>query len=168
MVPDDADHDATVFDYATRTIFEDPAANQARAEVDRSLRELVESFGERLVMQSLLNTAIAGKIAMGEERSLQIMRQVSILVMDSAQPRLCAKLIGILGGIEVVAHRKVHLAHLCRDYGISKQAVSKMLAELADRLQVPRPLSSPAARQSYRLMNRRNRTNGHAHTAAVA
>jgi len=76
---------ATALDYATRTVFA-PPGGEADGELDQALDELVQSFGEWAVAAAVLRSSAGRRLAQGEERSLQILRQVGVLVMDAQNP----------------------------------------------------------------------------------
>ncbi len=150
-------HRATALDFATKTVFGDPVTSEEKSEVVETLRELVTYFGAPAILRAVAELDIA-KAAPGHasEQVLQALRAYTVLILESDRPMLTATLVGKLAKLEMTTGKRIILRELGRAEGISKQAVSKRMALYAQRLNLPRPDSTPEARESHRQMNRRN------------
>lgn len=142
-----------VFHYATHTI----GAGDDTHEVESTLAELISSFGEDVVLAALQQTPLCRKIGMTEERVNEALRGFSIIICESRWPKLDAQLVGRIAKMEIATGKRLKMDELGRQYGgQSKQAISKRQGELAQRLGLPNPDSTPESRESHRLMNRSN------------
>ena len=141
--------------------------HRTRAEEARSaVAELREYFAEADILEAMA----AAPRPQGEvnapvddvtrERILDALRAFSVLVIESTYPRMAAQMVGKLVKLELATGKRLTLEQIGRTIGVSKQAVSKQLAEYARRLGIERPDSTPQARESHRLMNRRNFNRG--------
>lgn len=146
-------HRAMAIDFATRTGYSDPQQDERQKEVEDTLRELVAYFGAPAIAVAASSLGITFTQASSNH---DVLRAYSLLIIDSDRPKLTAQLVGKLAGLELSTGRRILLRDLARAEGISKQAVSKRLAQYAERLKLPRSESTEAARNSHRLMNRRN------------
>ena len=156
-------HDASTdrpraVDFATHNAWGDELSAQEREECVATLRELVEAFGLPAVMDAL--GQIAPKDRWAEANSSEIvasaLRRFACIVVESDRPRLAGILVGKLVKWELAAGRRLSYRELGAQNGISKQAVSNRLKTYAAQLNLPRPDSTEKARESHRLMNRRN------------
>lgn len=128
----------------------------ADCEIRDTLCELIGAFGAQSVFSCLSETPIAPFMGAGEETKLRTIAAVTLLILDSPKPSLTAQLLAKLSHLETVTRHEIRLEDLGRQHGLTKQAVSKQLSDLADRLGIRRPLSNEKARKSHYLMNRRN------------
>lgn len=147
-----------VFTYATQSITCAEGDSHSH-EVEETLAELISSFGEETVLRAIQQTKLADKIGISEDRLHQSLRAYSIIIAESRWPKLDAQLIGRLCKLEVATGKRLKMDELGRIYGgQTKQAISKRQGELAARLNLPNPDSTPASRESHRLMNRSNKS----------
>ena len=150
----DSGHHATALDFVTRTGHE-PAP--ASSEIALTLRELRDYFSEADIIEGLAEVGIAQTPTGTRGAVLQALRAYSVLIMESDRPLLTAKLVGKLCKLDISqTGRHVDLEELAREWGMTKQAISKQQSHYADKLGIPRPDSTPEARESHRLMNKRN------------
>ena len=157
----DDDRRLEPLDRATRTIFQPDRADDAANECRETIAELCALFSEAAVLRSIDDLGISPQRGAAvspttHEDVLQALRGFAVLVIESSRPRLTAQLVGKLSGLETATGKRLNYRELGKPYGISKQAVSKLLASYADRLGLDRPDSGEDARASHRLMNRRN------------
>lgn len=152
----DPEEQTSALDFATHTVFATDRQAEARAEVAETLRELVQSFGAAEVSRGMAEAGLCAPTGAGDDKVLQALRGFAVLIMDDERPKLVAALVGKLAKLEVATGRTLFLEELGRINGVSKQAASKKMAYIARRLGLQRPDSSAKARQSHRLMNRRN------------
>jgi hypothetical protein len=145
----------TAIDFATRTVFAPERNADAEREISETLGELVHSFGAHQVAFAVRESRLCAENSTHAERVLQALRAFAVLILDDDRPKLVAALVGKLARLELATGRPLGLSELGRANGVSKQAVSKKMADLADRLNLPRPDSTPGARLSHRLMNKR-------------
>jgi len=146
-----------LFQFATHSLL---AAKQDDAirEAHETLRELIESFGEDVVIGAIQQTTISGRLSVSDERLNESLRAFSIIIAESRWPKLDALLVGRLAKMEIATGKRLKMDELGRIFGgQSKQAISKRQGELAERLKMDNPDSTPASRESHRLMNRSNR-----------
>ena len=147
---------STALDFATRTVFAPAQTDGSLSEISETLGELIAAFGSAQVSATIQETpALTGTVS-GEDRVLQALRAFAVLIIDDTRPKLVAALVGKLARLELATGRPLKLEDLGRANGISKQAASKKMADLATRLGLPRPDSTPSTRLAHRLMNRRN------------
>lgn len=154
----DASNQKTALDFATASLFQPDRADDAANECRETIAELRGLFSEAAILRALDDLGIVrqgGAQAAGEAVT-QALRAFAVLVIESRRPRLCAQLVGKLSGLETATGKRLKLADYGAPYGISKQAVSKLIAAYAERLGLARPDSDEDARASHRLMNRRN------------
>lgn len=140
---------ATALDFAAAE--NDPAGHQ---EIRSTVQELLASFGRKAVLETLEDSGIQAGPG-GQTREAELLRNYSCLILDDRRPRLIARLVGHLVGLDLASGQPPTLQEIGRPFGLSKQAVSKRLAVLADKLGLARPMADHA-RNSHRLMNRRN------------
>jgi hypothetical protein len=146
-----------LFQYATRSFLSAPSDDNVN-EAHGTIQELIESFGEDVVLGAIQQTTVAKRLTHGSERLNEAVRAICIIISDSRWPKLDALLIGKLVHMEIATGRRLKMDELGRAFGgQSKQAISKRQGELAERLGLPNPDSTPEARESHRLMNRSNR-----------
>ncbi len=156
---------SSAVEFATRTVHApasaaehpDSAASHDKAdEVAQTIAELAQYFGHAAIARACVDLGITASQEQVNERTLQSLRAFAVLVLDSSRPKLTVQLVGKLAGIEIATGKRLRLVDLAIAEGISKQAVSRLLATYAERLNLPRPDSTPEARASHRAMNRRN------------
>jgi hypothetical protein len=146
-----------LFDYATRSALSAPQ-DEGIAESNRTILELVESFGEDSVLLAIQQTPLFARFALSNNRLNEALRAFAIIIAESRWPKLDALLIGRLVQMEVATGRRLKMDELGRTFGgQSKQAISKRQGEIAERLGLPNPDSTPESREAHRLMNRSNR-----------
>lgn len=162
---------ASAVEFATRTLHapdgaSDSASPDKADEVEQTIAELAQYFGPAAIARACVDLGITASQEQVNERTLQSLRAFAVLVLDSSRPKLTVQLVGKLAGIEIATGKRLRLIDLAIAEGISKQAVSRLLAVYAERLNLPRPDSTPESRASHRAMNRRNygpRQTAHAH-----
>lgn len=142
-------HGASALDFAASE--PDPAG---RAEIRSTVQDLLGSFGKQAVLECLEDSGLHATAA-GQNREGELLRNYSCLILDDRRPRLIARLVGHLVGLDLASGQPPTLEEIGRPFGLSKQAVSKRLAVLAEKLGLARPMAEKA-RNSHRLMNRRN------------
>jgi len=152
---------SSAVEFATRTVHapeahSDKAAPDKVDEVAQTIAELGSYFGNAAIAQACVDLGITASQEQVNERTLQTLRAFAVLVLDSSRPKLTVQLVGKLAGLEIATGKRLRLVDLATAEGISKQAVSRLLATYAERLNLPRPDSTPQARASHRAMNRRN------------
>lgn len=146
-----------LFEFATRSFLSAPSDGNSY-EAHQTLTELIESFGEDVVLGAIQQTKLSGKIGVTDDRLSQAIRAFAIIISESRWPKLDALLVGRLVQMEIATGKRLKMDELGRIFGgQSKQAISKRQGELAERLALPNPDSTPEARESHRLMNRSNR-----------
>ena len=146
-----------LFTYATRSVFCAPA-DQAATEATETINELISSFGEEAVFAAIQQTPIAARLLHSNDSVTDALRAFAIILVESRWPKLDAMLVGRLAKMEVVTGRRLKMDELGRIYGgQTKQAISKRQGEIAERLGLPNPDSTPESRESHRLMNRSNK-----------
>lgn len=128
-----------------------PARSDAD-EITATLRDLIESFGESQVSASLGDLGLSQSATVGTE---QVLRRFTLLLLESKHPRAVAMIVARLCNLDTATGREIRQEDIGRLIGVSKQAVCNLESKLAAELNLPRR-SSPKARQSHRLMNRRN------------
>ena len=108
---------------------------------------------------AIQQTTISAKLSLSDERLNESIRAFAIIIAESRWPKLDALLVGRLAKMEIATGKRLKMDELGRIFGgQSKQAISKRQGELAERLKMDNPDSTPASRESHRLMNRSNRT----------
>lgn len=128
------------------------------AEAQRTILELVESFGDDTVLLAIQQTPLFSRFSFSNNRLNEALRAFAIIIAESRWPKLDALLIGRLVQMELATGKRLKMDELGRMFGgQTKQAISKRQGELADRLSLPNPDSTPESRESHRLMNRSNR-----------
>ena len=142
----------TALDFATRNIFGNDSSSD---ECVSTLRDLVDTFGANAVSSAARSMGIISE-ASDDERMMQALRGFCVLILESDRPKLTAQLVGRLVKLELATGRRLHMRQLGSACGVSKQAISNRLKSYAERLGIPRPDSHRSARESHRLMNRRN------------
>ena len=154
---------SSAVDFATRTVHAPaPSASATRAAPDKSdevaqtIAELTQYFGKDAIAQACVDLGISDSREQVTERTLQTLRAFAVLVLDSSRPKLTVQIVGKLAGLELATGRRIRLVDLATANSISKQAVSRLMATYAERLNLPRPDSTPESRASHRAMNRRN------------
>lgn len=146
-----------LFQFSTRSFLSAPT-DDSIAEAQGTIRELIESFGDDVVFQAIQQTALSAKLSISGDKVNEALRAFSIIIQESNWPKLDAILIGRIAKMEVATGRRVKMDELGRTYGgQSKQAISKRQGELAERLHMENPDSTPQSRESHRLMNRSNK-----------
>lgn len=165
----DTDHRGKAIDFSTRSLFGEETPAHGNDELRETLRELQIAFPPtqmRIALSELGLMRTSGEKTDASESVLQALRAFCVLIIESCRPKLTAQLVGKLVKLEIATGRRIILRELGRANGISKQAISKQLSGLADRLNLPRPDSAPGARDSHRLMNKRNygKTHNPAHS----
>lgn len=146
-----------LFEFATRSVLASQHEGSV-AEIRQTICELLESFGEPAVVEAIQQTALASKITQPADSIAAALRAFAIIIIESRWPKLDAQLVGRLSKMEVTTGRRLKMDELGRTYGgQTKQAISKRQGEIAERLGLPNPDSTPASRESHRLMNRSNR-----------
>lgn len=149
-----------LFQFATRSFLSAPS-DDAISEAQGTLTELLESFGEDVLLSAIQQTKLSGRIPLANDRLNEALRAFSIIISESRWPKLDALLIGRLVQMEIATGRRLKMDELGRMFGgQSKQAISKRQGELAERLGLPNPDSTPESRESHRLMNRSNQKIG--------
>jgi hypothetical protein len=146
---------ATALDYAQATAYEDRVGDEAREELRRTFAELKECFPDSAIREAAEDFGITAN-GPNKQAILEALRAFACIVIESDRPRLAAHLVGKLVGLELATGHRLILRELALSAGISKQAVSRHLANYAERLGLDRPDSTQAQRESHRLMNRRN------------
>lgn len=145
-----------LFQFATKSFLaagDDTSIKEAHATIE----ELIASFGEDVVLGAIQQTKLSGRISVPQERLNEAIRAFAIIISESRWPKLDALLVGRLAKMEVATGKRLKMDELGRHFGgQSKQAISKRQREIAERLQMPNPDSTPEARASHRLMNRSN------------
>jgi hypothetical protein len=159
---------ASAVEFATRTVHapdgkSDSPSPDKSDEVAQTIAELAQYFGTAAIAQACVDLGITASQEQVNERTLQSLRAFAVLILDSSRPKLTVQLVGKLAGIEIATGKRLRLVDLATAEGISKQAVSRLLATYAERLNLPRPDSTPEARASHRAMNRRNYGHSQAH-----
>lgn len=154
----DTDHRGTAIEFSTRSLFADEPATNEDGELVETLRELKIAFSASKMREAVVSLGIVdqAKTEAPTEPVLQALRAFCVLIIESDRPRLTAQLVGRLVKLDLAAGKRLKLSELARTNGISKQAASNRLGRYANALNLPRPDSSPEARESHRLMNRRN------------
>ena len=159
-------HKSGAIDFATRTVHAPAPSSGASVahadspnksdEVAQTIAELTEYFGKDAIAQACVDLGITDSHEQVAERTLQSLRAFAVLILDSSRPKLTVQLVGKLAGLEIATGKRLRLVDLATANSISKQAVSRLMANYADRLHLPRPYSTAESRQSHRAMNRRN------------
>jgi hypothetical protein len=145
-----------VFSYATHSATSVPS-DQHSHEVEATLAELISSFGEDVILAAIQLTPLGRRIGQTDEKVNEALRGFSIIICESRWPKLDAQLVGRIAQMEIATGKRLKMDELGRQYGgQSKQAISKRQGEIARRLGLPNPDSTPASRESHRLMNRSN------------
>lgn len=140
---------ATALDFAASDL--DPTGRQ---EILATIQELLASFGKKALLECLEDSGLHVS-ASSQNREAELLRNYSCMILDDRRPRLIARLVGHLVGLDLASGQPPTLQEIGRPFGLSKQAVSKRLAGLAEKLGLARPMAEQA-RNSHRLMNRRN------------
>lgn len=145
-------------DFATHNAWGDPLSADERAECVAVLRELAESFPPRVVLDALWEVMPEAQRAEANASELvqSALRTLCVLVQESDRPRLTAILVGRLVKLDLAAGKRLSYRQLGRANNVSKQAVANRAKLYAERLGLPRLDSTEEARESARLMNRRN------------
>jgi hypothetical protein len=156
----DSETQGTAIDFASRTIFDGISSRGgvdcSGEEIENTLRELIESFGNDAVQQAIHKIPAIAANELSEERLLQAIRGYSVIILEARYPKFVAQLVGKIAKMEITTGKRIDLRQLGATIGVSKQAASKQMANLAQRLGLPRPDSNETARHSHALMNRRN------------
>lgn len=156
---------ATPIDFATRSVFtgestraefDGEAAQDARTEIQSTVAELIEAFGAPMVARCLNEIPSISQNELSDERIARALRSFAVIIMEADHPKYAAQLVSKAARAELTTGATLDLTALGASVGVSKQAASKKLAEYCQRLDLPRLESSPASRESHRLMNRRN------------
>lgn len=128
----------------------------ARVEIEATLVELREEFGDDIVLQTLRETLESLHTQTSSEAVASSLRSFCALLAESDRPKLTALLVGRLVGMHVATGHVRSLRSIAAEFGVSKQAISNRMKQYALRLGLPRLEQSEAARISHRLTNRRN------------
>jgi len=153
----ESQHHGTALDFADHTPYIDEAADKVREELRRTFAELKECFPDSAIKEAAEDAGLAPSSQNTSKAAiLEALRAFACIVIESDRPRLAAHLVGKLVGLELATGHRLILRELARKEGVSKQAISRHLANYAERLNLPRPDSNEKARLSHRLMNRRN------------
>lgn len=127
-----------------------PARTDAE-EINATLRDLVESFGKSQVTASLGDIGLTQSGTASE----QVLRRFTLLLLEAKHPRAVAMIVARLCNLDTANGNEIRQEDIGRLIGVSKQAVCNLEAKLSAELNLPRR-STPKARQSHRLMNKRN------------
>ena len=144
-------------DYAATVDFREPSA-----EISSTLADLCAAFGRQPVAAACIDAGLLHHQISTIEK-LDMLRFYTIFLLQSRRPRMVAQIVSKLVGMQDRLCDETDLEQIARHHGLTKQAVSKEVASIADHLGIPH-LVPPAIRNSHRLMNRRNFTS---HESAV-
>jgi hypothetical protein len=147
----------TAIDFATHNVWGDPLSEDERNECVDTIRDLVEAFGPKEVIDAVSQCCSDGPETINSSNAVQCaLRNMASLIVQDDKPRLTANLVGRLCGSHLAAGIRLSLRELGRLNNMSKQAVQNRMKTIAAKLSLPLPDSTPKQRESHRLMNRRN------------
>lgn len=132
-----------------------PASDHSE-EIASTLSELVASFGQSAVSQAATDYGILARSETATESLQQAIRRYTLLLIDRGHNALhIARIVGRLTYLDTATGSELTQEQIGREMGITKAAVSRIEADIAGKLGLPRR-SSPQARAAHRTMNRRN------------
>lgn len=133
-----------------------PAASDHSEEIAATLAELVASFGQPAVARAATEIGITTRNEIATESLQQTVRRYTLLLIDRGHNALhIARIVARLTYLDTASGGELTQEQIGREMGITKAAVSRIEADIAAKLGLPRR-SSPQARDSHRRMNHRN------------
>lgn len=133
-----------------------PASSDHSEEISATLGELIASFGHPAVAQVATECGILAQGDTSSQPLQQAIRRYTLLLIDRGHNALhIARIVGRLTYLDTANGVELTQEQIGREMGITKAAVSRIEADIAFKLGLPRR-SSPQARESHRRMNRRN------------
>lgn len=147
---------ATALDFVTHNNYGDKLSVEERDECVETIKELMDAFGPQRVILTMAE--LGGELDHSQtiQQTTHALRAFAVIVLSEKRPKLAAKLVGRLVGLDIATGTRESLGELGKSEGISKQAVSKKLAAFSLQLGIPRMESTERSRESAYLMNRRN------------